>query len=115
LIKTKTTRQPKDEIILIGTKPTITVRCKYNDIVVAAAVKYNVDPNEICSLMMKESNGNSYSGAGSQYQGLFQYTNNFWKLASSKAGYGGISIFDSTAQIYTTAWAFSHGERNRWP
>jgi hypothetical protein len=83
--------------------------------VIAAAQKYGTDANAICTLMMKESNGNPDSGAGSDYQGLFQYTDGFWSSASAKAGYSGASILDTTAQIYTTAWAFTHGERKRWP
>lgn len=115
LLNTETTKKPVDEIILVGTKPVITVRCKYNDTVIDAALKYSTDANALCSLMMKESNGNPRSGEGSNYQGLYQYTDGFWASASAKAGYSGASIFDPKAQIYTTAWAFTHGQRSRWP
>lgn len=115
LLTTEITKKPVDEVILIGTKPVITVRCKYNDTVIDAALKYGTDANALCSLMMKESNGNPTSGQGSDYQGLFQYTDGFWASASAKAGFSGANIFDPKAQIYTTAWAFTHGQRSRWP
>jgi len=115
LIKTEKTKDPVIEIVLVGTRPVITVRCKFNDTVIAAAQKYSVDANALCALMMKESNGNPQSGEGTIYQGLYQYTDGFWASASSKAGYSGASIWDAKAQIFATAWAFSHGERKRWP
>jgi len=115
LLSTEITKKPVDEIILIGTKPVITVKCKYNDTVIDAALKYGTDANALCSLMMKESNGNPTSGQGNDYQGLFQYTDGFWASASAKAGFSGANIFDPKAQIYTTAWAFTHGQRSRWP
>lgn len=115
LIKTETTLEAEDEILLIGTRPVITVRCKFNDIVIEASQKYGVDANSLCTLMIKESNGNPRSGEGTEYQGLYQYTSGFWASASAKAGYGGASVWEAKAQIFTTAWAFSHGERKRWP
>ena len=114
LIDTKITNEAIDEIIYIGTKPVITVRCKYNDIVIKASQKNNVDPNSVCTLMIRESNGNSDSDGGS-YKGLFQYTESFWTLVSARAGYSGASIWDATSQIYVTAWAFANGYRGRWP
>jgi len=39
----------------------------------------------------------------------------FWQWASAKAGYSGASIYDPTAQIFTTAWALTHGQAGRWP
>ena len=118
LVKTEITEEPVDEILIIGTKPVITVRCKYNDIVLAASNKYGVKPNEICNLMMKESNGNANSVGnhnGVTYYGLFQYEPGFWASASSSAGYAGASYYDPTAQIYTTCWAWSQPRnRSRW-
>ncbi|MFA5927068.1 MAG: G5 domain-containing protein [Patescibacteria group bacterium] len=114
LKRTEVTSEPISEIILVGTKPVITVRCKHNDTVIAASAKYNYDPNALCSLMMKESNGNPNSIASAGYKGLFQYEDGFWRDASKKAGYAGASVFDPTAQIYTTAWAFTHGYAGRW-
>lgn len=115
LVNTEIVSEPKEEVLMIGTRPVITVRCKFNDTVISAAQKYGADANALCTLMMKESNGNPRSGEGTQYQGLFQYTDGFWKIASTKAGYAGASIFDPTAQIFSTAWAVTHGERGRWP
>lgn len=115
LIDTTVTQKPVDEVVLVGTKPVITVRCNYNDTVITAAIKYTIDPNTICNLMMKESNGHYNSvGGDNQYFGLFQYTESFWAQASQKAGYSGASYFDPRAQIYTTAWALTHGYGSRW-
>ena len=106
----------KNEITLVGTKPRITVRCRYNDIVEEASAKYGIDPNTLCRTMMCESNGNPYSGyPDGPYQGLFQYVPSFWISISARAGFAGASITDARAQIYVTAWAWSHGYRGRWP
>lgn len=115
LMKSEIAAPPVEEKLIIGTKPVITVRCKFNDIVAEAAAKYSVDPNALCTLMMKESNGNTGSVSGSGHLGLFQYTSGFWADASAKAGFSGASWQDARAQIFTTAWAFSHGQRGRWP
>lgn len=114
LKKTETVSEPVDEILLVGTKPVITVACRFNDTVIEAALKYNLDPNGLCVRMMKESRGNPNSDGG-DYKGLFQYESGFWADASKKAGYSGASIWDAKAQIFTTAWAWSHGYRGRWP
>lgn len=115
LINTEVTKEPTNEVILVGTRPVITVRCKYNDTVIEAAQKYGVDANSLCALMMKESNGNVGSVSGGGHLGLFQYSEGFWESASAKAGFAGASWKDARAQIFTTAWAFSHGQRGRWP
>jgi hypothetical protein len=115
LLKEEISEKPQEQVVRVGTKPVITVRCKFNDTVIAASTKYGVDPNSICTLMMKESNGNPLSVNPDGYFGLFQYDLGFWESASRKAGYGGAEWKDSTAQIYTTAWCFSHGQRSRWP
>lgn len=115
LISEEIIEKPQDEIISIGTKPVISVRCNYKDIVIEAAAKYSVDPNAICALMMKESNGhnNSVNPSG-PYYGLFQYNMGLWNSLSSKAGFGGASWNDPRAQIFTTAWAFANGYRGHW-
>lgn len=116
LVSTEVVKSPEDELQLVGTKPVITVRCKYNDLVLDAAIKNKVDANELCNRMMAESNGNPNSvGAGGKYLGLYQYDPNFWNSVSVKAGYSGASIWDSKSQIYVTAWAWAHGYRGRWP
>lgn len=102
------------EITLIGIKPRVTVRCRFNDIVEEASAKYGLDPNALCRTMMCESNGNPNSDGGN-YKGLFQYTFGLWTDISPRAGFPGASIWDARAQIYVTAWAWSHGYRGRWP
>jgi uncharacterized protein YabE (DUF348 family) len=104
----------QSEIFLVGTKPKITVRCRFNDTVEVASAQYGVDPNALCRTMMCESNGNPNSDGG-DYKGLFQYTLGLWADLSPRAGFPGASIWDAGSQIYVTAWAWSHGYRGRWP
>ena len=114
LISKKTTVEPVSEIIYKGTRPVITVSCRFNGTVIAAAIKYNYSANKICNLMMLESRGNQNSVSSNGHYGLFQYTSGSWEAVSDAAGYGGADIFDSTAQIYSTAWALTHGQSWRW-
>ncbi|MCX6811299.1 MAG: G5 domain-containing protein [Candidatus Berkelbacteria bacterium] len=117
LISDEVTAPSQAEIILVGTRPKITVRCRFNDTVELASAKYGIDPNALCRTMMCESNGNPRSGyPDGQYRGLFQYEQSFWNLIAPRAGFAsGDTIWDATAQIYTTAWGWSHGYRGRWP
>lgn len=108
--------EAKNEITLVGIKPRITVRCRFNEIVEDAAAQYGLEANSLCRTMMCESNGNPYSGyPDGPYQGLFQYEPYFWIIISARAGFAGASITDAKAQIYVTAWAWAHGYRGRWP
>ncbi len=115
LIGSEVTTAPVDEIQIIGTKPVITVWCKYNDLVLDASINNGLDPDRLCNLMRVESRGNVESVSGGGHLGLFQYTEGFWADASKKAGYAGASWKDPKAQIYTTAWALTHGYAGRWP
>lgn len=114
LVGNEVVKEPVNQVEYYGTKPVITVRCRYNDTVLAASIKYKQDPNTICSLMMKESNGNPGSINPNGYYGLFQYELGLWTSASSKAGYSGADWSNPTAQIYTTCYLFSIGQSWRW-
>jgi uncharacterized protein YabE (DUF348 family) len=114
LLSSEVTKEAVSEILLVGTKPVITTACRFNDIVIEAANKYSLDPNTLCYRMMQESMGNANSDGG-DYKGLFQYDPNLWTQVSGRAGYSGASIWDAKAQIFTTAWAWTHGYRSRWP
>ncbi len=114
LIKEEVVVPAQTEITLIGIKPRITVRCRFNDIVEQASAQYGIDPNSLCRTMMCESNGNPNSDGGN-YKGLFQYTVGLWADVSPRAGFPGASIWDARAQIYVTCWAWTHGYRGRWP
>jgi hypothetical protein len=115
LINNEITTTPTEEIQIIGTKPVITGWCRYNDMVLDASIKNGLDPDKLCNLMRVESRGNADSVSGGGHLGLFQYTEGFWADASKKAGYVGASWSDPKAQIYTTAWALTHGYSGRWP
>jgi hypothetical protein len=112
--KSEVITEPVTQIIIRGTKPVITGACKYKDTVLAAAAQNGVDPNALCYRMIAESNGNPNSDGG-LYKGLFQYDPGLWASVSILAGYPGASIWDATAQINVTAWAWAHKYRSRWP
>jgi len=100
LIYSKILSNPAAKIIVKGTKP-------YNanywwDTLVAAGGKYGISPLDMHKVMICESGGNPYSGAGSAYQGLFQWDGSFYKWAAL-AGYPNSNILDGEAQIYATA------------
>lgn len=91
----------------------------YKDLVVAAAGKYKLDPNSLYYRMIRESNCHTNSvghgNSGQTYYGLFQYELGYWTSISAKAGFAGADWTDAKAQIYTTAYAWSHNDRGRWP
>lgn len=116
VVSNSVTTAPTGQIVHVGTKPRITVPCAgYDNTVLVAAMKNGVDPNSLCTRLIMESNGHANSVASAGYSGLFQYEAGFWKSVSAKAGYPGASIFDATAQINVTAWAWANGFRSRWP
>ena len=110
------TKDPVNEILIIGIGPKYAKSGPYVDIINAAARQYLINGTALMCLMLKESSGHfdSVNPDGPWY-GLFQYTEGFWASASSSAGYAGASIYDATAQIYTTAYALTHGYAGRWP
>lgn len=115
LQKSEVTTPPVDEIQIIGTKPVITGWCKFNDWVLDASISNGLDPDKLCDLMKIESWGHADSiGQGGAHMGLFQYDPGFWASVSAKAGFAGANILDAKAQIYTTAWALTHGLGGRW-
>ena len=120
LIVSVTVTPSIDQIVYQGTRPAISVACRFNSTVIAAAIKYSYSANKICNLMMLESHGNPESVASNGHYGLFQYTigddgsGGSWGDMSSRAGYGGAQWSDPTAQIMTTAWALTNGYGSKW-
>lgn len=109
-------KDPVNEILIIGIGPKYTTEGPYKDTINAAARKYLINGTALHCLMMRESGGSADAGyPDAQYKGLFQYEEGFWNDISAIAGYGGASIYDATAQIYTTAYALTHGYGRRWP
>lgn len=108
---------PINRIVIKGTKPKVTLASgAYADIINVAAQKYGVDAQRMSRLMYCESKGNTYAvGGGGKYYGLFQYMPSTWAGASAGAGFSGASIYDPTAQIYTTAWKISIQGYKAWP
>ena len=116
LLKTTTTLQPQTARIQQGGLNPVSAKCaQYKDWVVDASRKNGIDPNALFYRMQKESNCNPNSQAAAGYQGMLQYDPSLWVKLSKDAGFAGASIWDAKSQIYTTAWAWAHGHRSRWP
>lgn len=114
LISKEKTSEPVPEIRYRGTKPVISVPCRYNSTVIAAAIKYSYSANSICNLMMYESMGRASVVNPNGHYGLFQYDPSAFESDAKAAGYSGADIFDPTAQIYAATWALTHGKSWRW-
>jgi hypothetical protein len=116
LLKTVTTIAPQTQKVQQGGLNPVSAKCaQYKDWVVDASKKNGIDPNALFYRMQKESNCNPNSQAAAGYQGMLQYDPTLWVKLSKDAGFAGASIWDAKAQIYTTAWAWAHGHRSRWP
>lgn len=116
VLETNITKQPVNQIVIVGIGPKLAKSGPYLSEINGAAKKYLINGTALMCLMMAESGGSADTGyPDATYKGLFQYTDDFWSSASSSAGYGGSSIYNATAQIYTTAWALTHGQSGRWP
>lgn len=115
IIDTNITKQAVNQIVIVGIGPKLAKSGPYLSDINGAAKKYLINGTALSCLMIKESNGNvgSVNPDGPWY-GLFQYTESLWGTVSSKAGYGGSSWSNATAQIYSTAWALTHGYASRW-
>ena len=110
------TKDPVNEILIIGIGPKYTSVGPYKDTINAAARKYLINGTALHCLMMRESGGSADAGyPDADYKGLFQYEEGYWADASARAGYGGASIYDAEAQIFTTAYELTHGQSRRWP
>ncbi len=73
------------------------------------------DVDRALRIMRCESGGNpNAKNPGSSASGLFQHLGKYWATRSAAAGYGGVSIFDPTANVAVAAWlrdqpgGFSH-------
>lgn len=112
---TQITKEAQNQIVIVGIGPKLAKSGPYVDTINSAAKEYLINGTAIMCLMMKESNGHSGSvNPDGPYYGLFQYSEGFWDQASSRAGYGGSNWSNASAQIYTTAWALTHGYAGRW-
>lgn len=114
--ETKVLKEPEAEILIIGIGPKYVYSGAYQDVLNAAARKYLINATALQCLMYRESGGSADAGyPDAQYKGLFQYEEGYWADASARAGFGGASIYNATAQIYTTAYELTHGQGRRWP
>lgn len=113
---TKIVSDPVTEMLTIGIGPKLVHSGPYIDFLNAAAKQTLVNATALQCLMLRESGGGADTGfPDAIYKGLFQYEDGFWASASGAAGFGGASIYDAKAQIFTTAYEIAHGQSRRWP
>lgn len=110
------TKDPVSQILIIGIGPKLAKSGPYKDTINDAAKKYLINGTALMCLELRESGGSADAGyPDGLYKGLFQYEDGFWSDISARAGYAGSSIYSASAQIYTTAYALTHGYASRWP
>ncbi len=108
--------EPTTEILIIGIGPKLVRNGPYVEWLNAAAKETLVNATALQCLMLKESGGTAEAGwPDAYYKGLFQYEEGYWAAASARWGYGGVSIYDAKAQIFTTAHEIARGQGRRWP
>lgn len=119
-IDTNIIKQPINQVTIIGIGPKLAKSGPYLSDINGAAKKYLINGTALMCLMLAESRGdpnNIGQDNYGTYYGLFQYkdgNNGFWVDVSRKAGYSGADWSNATAQIYSTAWALTHGYASRW-
>lgn len=82
-------------------------RAKWMPIIEVAAARYHVKADGMYRMMMRESGGRRFAGAGSPYKGLYQYWTGTWSAGWNP--YRHDSIYDGSSQIFATAYAISKG------
>jgi hypothetical protein len=80
---------------------------RWRSIIAVAAAKYHVNAAGIYRMMVRESNGQRFAGAGTSFKGLFQYYTGTW--AGSWNPWRSASIYDPVAQIFATCYAVHRG------
>ncbi len=113
--------EPKEKIILVGTRVLYGVSVEYwRPYVQTAAARYGVDANRMMRIMQCESNGNAralnsgYYAGGGHPTGLFQYLPSTWRNATSRFGSGSENIYDGEAQVRITAAKMSEDGFGEW-
>lgn len=79
-----------------------------------ACSHFSCNSDQLIRVMHCESKGKNIPDRRGIHSGIFQYTRKTWANFSQKAGIPNADIWDTNAQIYTTAWAFSNGLKNDW-
>lgn len=117
LLSTKVTAPMVAAVVRQGGLNPVPSQCvTLKDWVVDASKRNGLDPNGLYYRIVRESNCHpNSSGSGGRYLGLLQYEQGLWDQVSARAGLSGASVWDAKSQIYITAWAWTHGYRNRWP
>ena len=110
-IKTVVTKQPKEQVEVIGSKvegpEEIMAKIR------SAAAAKGIDTQRVLMIARCESGFNPRADSG-QYKGLFQQDKDFWAGRAAKYGYAGASYFDVDAQIGVSTTMMAGGGWSHW-
>ena len=105
---------PVSEVRHVGTR-TPPVPSEIESIIRAAADTWGADADQLLRVAWCESRYNpSAYNASSGTSGLFQFKALTWAANSTRADYGGASVFDPVANANTAAYMFSIGQARQW-
>jgi hypothetical protein len=107
-------RAPVGELRHVGIKAA-PVPSEIESIIRGAAGRWGADPDQLLRVAWCESRYNPAAyNASSGTSGLFQFMPRTWAVNSARAGYGGASVFDATANANTAAYMFAGGQARQW-
>ena len=110
-IKTVVTKQPKEQVEVVGAKvegpEAIIAKIR------AAAAAKGIDAQRVLMIARCESGFNPRADSG-YYKGIFQHDPNYWAGRAAKYGYGGASYFDVDAQIGVSTSMMAGGGWSHW-
>lgn len=99
--------------------PAIQPTGSIQDIIIAAANKYGIDPSKALRIAQCESHFNpnsvnlGYNENGNP-SGLYQHLSGYWAARATKYGYAGASVFDPIANANVTMAMWADVGSSQW-
>ena len=113
-IQSVTTKQPKKQVEVIGTKlPPVAGPAEILNRINAASTRLGIDANRVATIAKCESGFNPRADSG-YYKGLFQHDPGYWPARAERYGFAGASIFDVDAQIGVSTAMMAGGGWSHW-
>lgn len=113
-IQSVTTKQPKKQVEVIGTKlPPVAGPAEILNRINAASARLGIDANRVATIAKCESGFNPRADSG-YYKGLFQHDPGYWPARAERYGFAGASIFDVDAQIGVSTAMMAGGGWSHW-